>query len=193
MIQGFSLMWNQASLYWVCPQQPCVVRRGDLLNQRGVCSLGWWLNIPCSGAHSKVNNYLNTIFTLSGEVALFACSFSEISYWAEFKTVKINVSSLEHTARAGKWWEPRLSRAGFWICTMTSSSQGPSAVRLIDRSAYAADYTCTLSSNLCQAIWQSQLFSSSKNKLNFLTILPSSDCTEYCYWLYCPSICPTAA
>lgn len=51
-----------------------------------------------SGANSKVNNYLNTIFTLLGGVALFACSFSEISYWAPLKTVKTNVSSSENSA-----------------------------------------------------------------------------------------------
>lgn len=79
--------------------RPLLWGRRGFLNERDVCNFGWQLNMPYSGALSNVNNYLNTIFTLSGGIVLFACSFNEISYWAQFKADKTNVSSSESSAR----------------------------------------------------------------------------------------------
>lgn len=133
--------------------------------------------MPHSGAHSKVNNYLNTIFTLSGRVVLFASSFSEISYWAQLRTVKTNVNSSESGAM-------ELRNGGNQHClvwySVMSSYRSASDSYLIDWLLWVCHiYTYIFSFQLVSGNVKTWSFSSAKSKWNFQKTLSRGNCIDY--------------
>lgn len=192
MIQSFTLIWNLVSFLLVLFSTGPCCGEGEVCLIREMCAVWLVVKHALQWAHSKVNNYLNTIFTLSGRVALCAASFSESPYWAELKTVKANVSCSE--SRALELRNDGHQGHLLWHSDLYNEVSSPhtSHARLIFPVCcmYTYPFFFQIVPGNVVKPWS---ISSAKNKWNFLKTLPRGHRIDYFYWLFYPNICPIYA